>query len=121
MRVEWAVEGDQLRCVMSAPTSGWVRVGFNTVRAQHLANMVVGWVDAEGVHVEDRFATDPPYIEPDLQLGGSVDAVALGPRAGECAAELGRFGVRRLYHVDDAALEFYAPEAYAACLAESRG
>lgn len=77
MRVEWAVEGDELRCVMSAPTSGWVRIGFNTVRAQHLANMIVGWVDAEGVHVEDRFATDPPYIEPDLQLGGSVDVTAV--------------------------------------------
>jgi electron transfer flavoprotein alpha subunit len=52
-------------------------------------------------------------------LGGSVDAVALGPGAGECAAELGRFGARRLYHVDDAVLEHYAPEAYAACLAEA--
>lgn len=52
-------------------------------------------------------------------LGGSVDAVALGPGAGECAAEVGRFGARRLYHVDDDALEHYAPEAYAACLAEA--
>ena len=52
-------------------------------------------------------------------LGGSVDALALGPGAGECAAEVGRFGAKRLYHVDDAALEHYAPEAYAACLAEA--
>lgn len=73
MRVEWAVEGTELRCRMSAPGSGWVRVGFNSVRAQHLANMIVGWVDAEGAHVEDRFATDPPYIEPDVQLGGRSD------------------------------------------------
>lgn len=73
MRVEWAVEGTELRVRMSAPGSGWVRVGFNSVRAQHLANMIVGWVDAEGAHVEDRFATDPPYIEPDVQLGGRAD------------------------------------------------
>lgn len=73
MRVEWVVEGSNLRCRMSAPSLGWLRVGFNTVRAQHLSNMIVGWVDATGAHVEDRFATDPPYIEPDLQLGGRSD------------------------------------------------
>jgi len=75
MRLEWRVVGDQLRCSMSAPTSGWVRVGFNTVRAQHLANMIVGWVDAAGAHVEDRYAVDPPQIDPDLALGGRDDAV----------------------------------------------
>jgi len=52
-------------------------------------------------------------------LGGSVDTLAVGPGAGECAAEVGRFGARRLYHVDDDALERYAPEAYAACLAQA--
>jgi electron transfer flavoprotein alpha subunit len=52
-------------------------------------------------------------------LGGSVDTLAVGPGAGECAAEVGRFGARRLYHVDDDALEHYAPEAYAACLAQA--
>jgi electron transfer flavoprotein alpha subunit len=48
-----------------------------------------------------------------------VDTLALGSAAGDCAAEVGRFGAKRLYHVDDAALEHYAPEAYAACLAEA--
>ncbi len=77
MRFEWQVEGSDLRVKMSAPTTGWVRVGFNTVRAQHLANMIVAWVDADGVHVQDRYATDPPYIEPDTMLGGQDDARAV--------------------------------------------
>ncbi|NOY26754.1 MAG: hypothetical protein GXP62_12850 [Oligoflexia bacterium] len=74
MRLDWAVEGDSLRCTMSAPTAGWVQVGFNTVRAQHLANMIIGWVDDDGPHVVDRFAVDPPVIQPDLELGGRSDA-----------------------------------------------
>jgi len=52
-------------------------------------------------------------------LGGSVDVLALGPGAADCAGEVGRFGARRLYHADDEVLENYAPEAYAACLAEA--
>lgn len=80
MKLSWVIEGDQLRCTMSAPGTGWVRVGFNSVRAQHLANMVVGWVDATGAHVEDRYATDPPYIEPDVELGGRSDATLVGGR-----------------------------------------
>ncbi len=78
MTVRWAVEGSDLRVELSAPTTGWVRVGFNTLRAQHQANMIVGWVDADGVHAEDRFAVDPPYIEPDTQLGGTDDVTVIG-------------------------------------------
>lgn len=73
MKLSWVVEGDRLRCTMSAPGAGWVRVGFNNVRSQHLANMILGWVDASGAHVEDRYANDPPFIEPDVQLGGTAD------------------------------------------------
>lgn len=78
MKLSWAVDGDRLRCTMSAPGTGWVRVGFNSVRAQHLANMVLGWVDASGAHVEDRYANDPPFIEPDVALGGTADVELIG-------------------------------------------
>jgi electron transfer flavoprotein alpha subunit len=50
-------------------------------------------------------------------LGGGVDAVALGSGAADCAEELGRHGARRLYCAEDAHLDLYAAEAYAACLA----
>jgi len=52
-------------------------------------------------------------------LGGSLDVLALGPGAADCAGEVGRFGARRLYHAEDAVLETYAPEAYSACLGEA--
>jgi electron transfer flavoprotein alpha subunit len=52
-------------------------------------------------------------------LGGSLDALALGPGAGDCAGELAGYGVERLYCVEDPAVEMYAPEAYAACVAEA--
>lgn len=78
MRVEWQVEGERLRVRFRAPTTGWLRIGFNTVAAQHQADMIVAWVDAAGqLHTQDRFAVDPPYIELDVDHGGTDDVVGV--------------------------------------------
>ena len=74
MQISWQVEGNRLHCHMSAPTAGRVRFGINSVRSQAQANIILGWVDAEGGHVQDGFANDPPHITPDTELGGTQDA-----------------------------------------------
>jgi electron transfer flavoprotein alpha subunit len=51
--------------------------------------------------------------------GGVLHALALGPGAEACAAEVAPYGVDRLHHLSDPSLERYAPEAYAACLARA--
>jgi electron transfer flavoprotein alpha subunit len=53
------------------------------------------------------------------ELGGRVDALALGPGASDTAEELARHGADRLFAVDAPYLELYAAEAYAACLARA--
>ena len=53
------------------------------------------------------------------KLGGSVDALALGPGAADCAPDLAKYGADRLFCVDAPELELYAAQAYAACLAEA--
>lgn len=50
-------------------------------------------------------------------LGGSVVALALGPGAAGVAEAVGAAGAATLYVAEDAHLETYAVEAYAACLA----
>jgi len=52
-------------------------------------------------------------------LGGGVDALAFGPGASGCASELGSHGVDRLFVTEEPHLELYAPEAYAAALADT--
>ena len=90
MGFQWQVEGDRLRFQMSAPTTGWVRVGFNSVMAQHQANMIVGWVQDGQTRAEDRFAVDPPYIEPDTMHGGKDDVQVISGKedAGRTQVEL---------------------------------
>jgi electron transfer flavoprotein alpha subunit len=51
--------------------------------------------------------------------GGKVDVLALGPGASECADTLGAYGANRLFAVEADHAELYAPELYAACLAEA--
>jgi electron transfer flavoprotein alpha subunit len=51
--------------------------------------------------------------------GGKVDALALGPGAASCAETLARFGASRLFAVEAEHAELYAPELYAAALAQA--
>jgi electron transfer flavoprotein alpha subunit len=51
--------------------------------------------------------------------GDAVAALAFGTGAASCAAIVGRHGADRLFAVDDAALDLYVPEIYAATLAET--
>lgn len=78
MRFDWSVQGSDLQFTLIAPTTGWVRVGFNTVAAQHQADMIVAWVADGQIHAEDRFAVDPPYIEPDTMHGGTDNVTIIG-------------------------------------------
>ncbi len=55
------------------------------------------------------------------KLGGKVDVLALGPGSADVAGEVGAMGADRLFHVEASFAEHYAPELYAACLAEVAG
>ena len=51
--------------------------------------------------------------------GGEVDVVALGPGASGCAETLAAYGASRLFAVEAEHAELYAPQLYAACVAEA--
>lgn len=53
------------------------------------------------------------------KLGAELHAAALGPEAASAAAELGALGVKRLHVAEEPHLELYAPQAYAAFVAEA--
>ncbi len=78
MTVSWQIEGDVIHITASAPTTGWLAVGFNTEDTIVGANLIMGAVVDAAVHVEDRYvvaAGDPRAV---TELGGisAVDAPA---------------------------------------------
>lgn len=51
-------------------------------------------------------------------LGSTVEAVTLGSGIAHCAESLSKTGVAKVYSADDAALETFSPEVYAAVLSD---
>lgn len=66
---EWSIEGKHLRGRMSAPTTGWVTVGFNTKSQLDGTKLVMGYVDRGKVVCEEHIA-DPPNHRPKTEHGG---------------------------------------------------
>ena len=58
---EWSIVGDRLIGAVSSPDTGWVAVGFGGEGPlMYGADIVIGYVDARGAHVEDHYANTPP-------------------------------------------------------------
>jgi electron transfer flavoprotein alpha subunit len=52
-------------------------------------------------------------------LGGAVEAIVIGNNVGACAEALAKTGVAKVYHADSPALAHFAPEVFAATLADA--
>ena len=71
---EWSIVGDRLIGAVSSPDTGWVAVGFGgDGPLMYGADIVIGYVDAHGAHVEDDFANTPVTHLADAALGGHDD------------------------------------------------
>ena len=70
---QWKVEGNNLHIILSAPTEGWVAVGFNLSRAMKDADFKLVYVDGSTVHMEDHFGTGLFGHKIDTSLDGTSD------------------------------------------------
>jgi hypothetical protein len=50
----WKVNGSDLDCSVKGATTGWIAVGFNGAAVMNGANIIIGYVDAKGVVIEDQ-------------------------------------------------------------------
>lgn len=70
----WRV--DTLRVLhvkLSAPTTGWVAVGFAPTTLMKDANLIIAYVADGEVYTSDEFGTALTSHKPDSELGGSDD------------------------------------------------
>jgi len=68
---QWSIVGDRLIGAMSSPDTGWVAVGFGGEGPlMYGADIVIGYVDARGAHVQDDFANTPVTHVAKTSLGG---------------------------------------------------
>jgi hypothetical protein len=78
--LHWEVRGDTFAAALDAATKGWVSLGIDPQTIMDKADMIIGWVDAEGrAHGLDCFSVDMfgPH-PPDTDLGGKDDLISFG-------------------------------------------
>ena len=71
MNFEWTVNGNSLQCKLSAPTSGWVAVGFNPSTIMKDANIIIGYVNNGQASIRDDFGSTMFVHEDDTAIGGT--------------------------------------------------
>ncbi len=78
---QWSIVGDRLIGAVTSPDTGWVAVGFGGEGPlMYGADIVIGYVDARGAHVEDDFANTPTSHVSDVSLGGHDDVLTSAGR-----------------------------------------
>jgi hypothetical protein len=71
MIFQWAFDKDNLHCKATAPTTGWVAIGFNTKDELSGTNLIMGAVEQDFVTIDDRFIIRPGNHKSITELGGS--------------------------------------------------
>ncbi|MFC1887409.1 DOMON domain-containing protein [Candidatus Cloacimonadota bacterium] len=74
----WLVDQDSLRCVVKAPTTGWVGIGFDPVNVMQDADFIMGYVQDSIAYMSDEWGTGTSSHSPDIDLGGSDDIGKFG-------------------------------------------
>jgi hypothetical protein len=66
----WATDRGLLFVKLSAPTTGWMSVGFNPTSMKKDANIIIGYVKDGAVFIQDNFGTTLIGHQSDVSLGG---------------------------------------------------
>ncbi len=70
--LQWKAEGELLRVKVSAPTTGWVGIGFDPSPGQKMlnANFIIGYVSNGTVNIRDDWGSGLTSHGPDVDSGG---------------------------------------------------
>ncbi len=84
----WEFDEEDITFTMSAPTTGWVAVGFDPSAAMLDADIIIGYVEDGDVFLSDQWGDGYTSHRPDIELGGSDDAALVSGSEGEGVTEI---------------------------------
>jgi len=76
LEFRWMLDGENLKVEVTAPTTGWISVGFDATRAMKDANIIIGFVNDGSVTISDHFGTGAFSHKADVDIGGSKDIIS---------------------------------------------
>ena len=69
----WSTEGDLLEMSITAPTTGWVAVGFDPSTAMKDGDIIIGYIENGDIFLRDDFGDGYTSHSSDEDLGGTDD------------------------------------------------
>lgn len=69
----WNFNNETVEFSVTAPTTGWVSIGFNPSSGMADASYVIGYVEAGEVFIREDYGTGRTSHASDISLGGSED------------------------------------------------
>ncbi len=78
MTFDWSIEGDNMIIKLSAPTTGWVGIGFHPTDMMKDANIIIGFVKDGKVEISDEFGNQPTQHVTDTGRGGKDNVTVIG-------------------------------------------
>lgn len=76
LEFRWMIEGENLKVEVTAPTTGWVSVGFDATRAMKDGDFIIGFVKDGSLTISDQYGTGAFTHKPDVDIGGTRDIVS---------------------------------------------
>ncbi len=76
LEFRWMLEGENLKVEVTAPTTGWVSVGFDATRAMKDGDFIFGFVENGSLTISDQFGTGAFTHKADVDIGGTKDIIS---------------------------------------------
>jgi hypothetical protein len=71
--LSWEIGEGSIAVMVTAPTDGWVAVGFEPTMAMKDADIIIGHVSGGEAFISDDWGDAPTSHKPDVDLGGTSD------------------------------------------------
>ena len=75
---EWTIDGEEIEGKVSAPTTGWVSIGFNPTNRMQGATYVIGYVRNNTVNMRHDWGHSPTGHQAVTTAGGTSRLITLG-------------------------------------------
>jgi len=86
--LRYKIENDQLHCILSGSTTGWIAVGFNPSSMMQDADFIIGYFHGNNAFIRDEWGTGTTTHAADVTLGGTDDVTVLSGNESEGVTEL---------------------------------
>jgi len=88
--LEWMVNDttSTLHVRITAPTSGWVAVGFDPILIMQDANLIIGYVGTGSTEIRDDWGTGRTSHDADIALGGTDDVTLVAGSENDTHTEI---------------------------------